>query len=99
MSRTKKDFPCEPVLEAHTAQPGILDNGRHTGLTGGVVAAAGTGAACLSAPSASYHHTLSMSWIMTAHHTARRLTPGEEEPCIAKRCECDRNQVGGPRST
>lgn len=63
------------------------------------MAAAGTGAACLSVPSASYHHTLSMSWIMTAHHTARRLTPGEEEPCIAKRCECDRNQVGGPRST
>lgn len=33
--------------QAHTAQPGIPDNGRHAGLTGGVVAAAGTGAACL----------------------------------------------------
>lgn len=31
MSRTEKDFPCGHVLEAHTAQPGILDNGSMQG--------------------------------------------------------------------
>lgn len=48
----------------------------NAGLTAGVVAAAGTGAACLSVPSASYHHTLSMSWIMTAHQAAEARRVG-----------------------